>query len=86
MDSDEMISIVLIKLPNLAASGFGTRYQILVPEGFGLTTLRRFVYSGCRSIALTEYLAINLECGSSRCFPYDYPETQAGKEWLKIQN
>ena len=75
MDSEELVTVILIKLPNLTVSGFGTRYQVLVPEGLGLQTLRRFVYSGCRSIALNEYLAINLECATGRCFPYDYPET-----------
>ena len=86
MDSDEEVTIILVKLPNLTASGFGTRYQVLVPEGFGLQTLRRFVYSGCRAIALNEYLAITLECGTSRCFPYDFPETAAGREWSSIVN
>jgi hypothetical protein len=37
MDSeDDLVTIVLIKLPNLTVSGFGTRYQVLVPEGLGL--------------------------------------------------
>jgi len=49
-----------------------------VPEGYGLQVLRRFVYSGCKAIGIKELLAIHLESGK-RCFPYDYPETEAGK-------
>ena len=58
----EYVSILLVKCPNLTQNGFGTRYQLLVPEGYGQQVLRRMVYSGCRAIALKEYLAINLEC------------------------
>ena len=74
----EPVTIMLIKLPNLTKSGFGTRYQLIVPEGFGQQVLRRLVYSGCRAIAIKEYLSINLEAGQQRCFPFDFPETKAG--------
>lgn len=78
----ETVQIMLVKLPNLTLNGFATRFEVIIPEGYGLNTLRRFVYSGCKAIAINELLAIHLEAGK-RCFPFDYPETEAGKDWLK---
>lgn len=76
-----MISIIIVKVPTLDPStGYGTRYMVIVPEGFGQQVLRRFVYSGCRAIAIKEYLAI---CLHERVFPFDYPETRAGQHWLQ---
>ena len=56
-----------------------------MPEGYGLQVLRRLSYSGCKVIALREYLSICLEAGV-RAFPYDYPETSAGQAWLQMTN
>lgn len=53
-----------------------------MPEGSGLSVLRRFVYSGCKAIGIKELQAIHLESGK-RCFPYDYPETEAGRDWKR---
>lgn len=80
--NEEVLTLILIKMPTLLQNGFGTQYQILIPEGFGIQTFRRLVYSGCRAIAVKEQMAIHMECGK-RCFPYDYPETEAGQNWLK---
>ena len=76
------VTLILVKLPAMTASGFGTRFQLLVPPGYALSTFRRLVYSGCRAIALRENLSICLEA-QRRCFPYDYPECQAGRDWAK---
>ena len=52
---------------------------LLVPEGYALGLLRRFVYSGCKAIGEREYLKLMMEC-NKRVFPNDYPETKAGSE------
>ena len=71
---------MIIKHPCLTENGFGTRFQVLVPEGYGLNIMRRLVYSGCKAIGIKETQAIHLESGQ-RCFPFDYPETKAGRHW-----
>ena len=53
----------------------------MIPEGYGLPLLRRFVYSSCKPIAAREQLKLMLECGK-RVFPFDYPETQVGRDFL----
>lgn len=81
MEEDaESVTLILVKLPALTSSGFGTRYQLIAPEGYGLNLLRRFIYSGCKAIGIKETLSIHLEAGQ-RCFPYDFPETPAGRHW-----
>ena len=52
---------------------------LYVPEGYGLGTLRRLVYSGCKAIGEREHLKLMLEC-NKRVFPHDFPETNAGAE------
>ena len=80
-EENRSVTVILIKLPDMTANGYGTRFQLLVPQGYGLNVLRRFVYSGCKAIGIKEYLAIHMEAGK-RCFPFDYPETAAGKDWI----
>mmetsp|Transcript_5445 Transcript_5445/g.9196 ORF Transcript_5445/g.9196 Transcript_5445/m.9196 type:complete len:132 (+) Transcript_5445:1700-2095(+) len=80
---EQFVTLILLKLPQISKSGFGQRFRLIVPEGFGLQTLRRLVYSGSRAIGLNEYLSIMSECGSERVFPQDYPETLAGMSWVR---
>lgn len=65
-------------------TGFGTTYSLLAPGGYGLAILRRLQYSGCKAIALREWLSIHMESGV-RLFPYDFPETTAGRDWLELK-
>ena len=53
--------------------------SLYVPEGYGLSILRRLVYSGCKAIGERELLKLMLEC-NKRVFPLDFPETKAGQE------
>ena len=34
-NENDFVSVILVRMPNLTQSGFGTSYHILVPEGFG---------------------------------------------------
>ena len=31
----KFVTIMIVKLPNLCKNGFGTRYQVIAPEGYG---------------------------------------------------
>lgn len=81
-EGGSQVTLILVKLPAMTDSGFGTRFLLLVPPGYALSCFRRLVYSGCRAIALKEYLSICMEA-QRRCFPYDYPECEAGRHWAK---
>ena len=46
------ITVILKRMQNMTTSGFGTRYQLIVGEGYGLNLFRRFIYSGCKAIGI----------------------------------
>ena len=81
-DIEEKTSIILVKHKSLLSNGLGQAISIYVPEGYGLSILRRLVYSGCKAIGERELLKLMLEC-NKRVFPWDYPETEAGRDLLK---
>lgn len=78
-DVGEQLTVFLIKNKPLLSTGLGQSFTLLIPKGYGLNLLRRFVYSGCKPIAEREELNLKLEC-KTRSFPYDYPQTKAGQE------
>ena len=78
-DVEDLTSVFLIKHPSLLSNGLGQAMTLYVPEGYGLSLLRRLVYSGCKAIGERELLKLMLEC-NKRVFPQDFPETQAGKD------
>ena len=69
----------MVKHPSLLSNGLGQAMSLYVPEGNGLSILRRLVYSGCKAIGERELLKLMLEC-NRRFFPHDFPETKAGQE------
>lgn len=81
-EQSNIVTLILIRLPSICTNGFGTQYQLIAPEGFGQQVLRRLVYSGCKAIGIRELASIHFEAGI-RQFPYHYPETEAGQNWLK---
>ena len=83
MQEQEPITVFLIKQKPIAPNGLGQKYTVLIPPGYSLAFLRRFVYSGCKAIGEREELNLALEC-KARVFPYDYPFSQAGKETFKL--
>eukprot|EP00347_Sterkiella_histriomuscorum_P019211 403342510 len=78
-DEKEYITVIVFKNKFHHQNNFGASFTILIPEGYGLNMLRRFVYSGCKPIGYKEFLAINLEIGNP-VFPQDFCHTQVGKE------
>ena len=58
-----LTSIVVVKHASLLANGLGQAISIFIPEGYGLSMLRRFVYSGCKAIGEREHNKLMLECG-----------------------
>lgn len=76
-DVKELLTAFIIKNQQINNSGLGQAFTVIVPEGYGLSFLRRFVYSGCKAIGEREELALMLEC-QQRVFPYDHPETEIG--------
>ena len=67
-DVEETTSIILVKHASLLSNGLGQSMSIYVPEGYGLSMLRRLVYSGCKAIGERELLKLMLEC-NTRVFP-----------------
>ena len=61
--TDGLTSIVVVKHASLLANGLGQAISIFIPEGYGLSMLRRFVYSGCKAIGEREHNKLMLECG-----------------------
>jgi len=76
-ESDSQVTVFVVKNKALTKSGLGQSFTVLVPQGYGLNLLRRFVYSGCKPIAEREELKLMPEC-QQRVFPYDYPGCRAG--------
>ena len=59
---DDSMTIIIFKDPSYGlTNGFGNQYNILIPEGYGLNLWRRFIYSGCKFIGLSEYESLTLE-------------------------
>ena len=61
--TDGLTSLVVVKHASLLANGLGQAISIFIPEGYGLSMLRRFVYSGCKAIGEREHNKLMLECG-----------------------
>ena len=78
LDEVDSTSLVLVKHASLLQNGLGQSLSLYVPEGYGLSLLRRLVYSGCKAIGERELLKLSMEC-NTRVFPQDYPETEAGQ-------
>ncbi|CDW89507.1 ribonucleases p mrp protein subunit pop1 containing protein [Stylonychia lemnae] len=72
-------TVIIYKNQYQLSNNFGASFQILIPQGYGLNLLRRFVYSGCKPIGLKEYLAINMEV-MNPVYPFDYLQTQTGQK------
>ena len=76
----DLTSIFIIKHPALLSNGLGQSISVIIPEGYGLSMLRRFVYSGCKAIGEREHRKLMLECGRE-VFPVDYPEAQLAHQY-----
>ena len=63
-----LTSVVIVKHPSLLANGLGQAISIYIPEGYSLSLLRRFIYSGCKAIGEREEHKLMMECGK-RVFP-----------------
>jgi hypothetical protein len=61
-DVKKTLTAFVIKNKQLSSVGLGQAFTLIVPEGYGLSFLRRFVYSGCKPIGEREELALMLEC------------------------
>ena len=68
VNEQNLTSIVLIRHGSLLSNGLGQAISIYIPEGYGLSMLRRFVYSGCKAIGEREHDKLMMECGK-RVFP-----------------
>lgn len=44
IDDDNYLSVLVIKHDDGLSNGFSQRYQIIIPEGYGVNILRRFSY------------------------------------------
>ena len=73
-----LTSVVVVKHASLLAKGLGQAISIYIPEGYSLSLLRRFIYSGCKAIGEREEHKLMMECGK-RVFPEDYPGTNTAK-------
>lgn len=62
IDIPTLLTAFVIKNNQLEQQGLGQAYTIILPEGYGLNFLRRFVYSGCKAIGEREELKLLLEC------------------------
>ena len=82
-NAESLTSIIIVKHAALLSNGLGQAFSIYIPEGYGLSLLRRFVYSGCKAIGEREHNKLMMECGK-RVFPVDYPETSSGSNLLHI--
>ena len=80
VDEEGLTSIIIIKHASLLSNGLGQAVSIYIPEGYGLSMLRRFVYSGCKAIGEREHQKLMMECGK-RVFPADYPGTSAAQQF-----
>ena len=80
--TDGVTSIVVVKHTSLLANGLGQAISIFIPEGYGLSMLRRFVYSGCKAIGEREHNKLMLECGKE-VFPKDYPEAALSADYYR---
>ena len=72
----KVTSVCIVKHQSLLSNGLGQSFTILVPEGYGLSLLRKLVYSGCKAIGEREHLKLMMEC-NKRIYPYDYYDTSA---------
>ena len=73
-----LTSVVIVKHSSLLSNGLGQAISIYIPEGYSLSLLRRFIYSGCKAIGEREEHKLMMECGK-RVFPQDYPGTNTAK-------
>ena len=80
-NEEDLTSIVIIKHASLLSNGLGQAISIYIPEGYGLSILRRFVYSGCKAIGEREHHKLIMECGK-RVFPVDYPGTKSAQKFF----
>ena len=78
------VTVILWKNDKELSNGFASSFQLLIPEGYGLTLFRRLVYSGCKPIGHKEYLSLMLECGSP-VFPDDFLHTAIGDSEASVE-
>ena len=34
-EEDEIVTLIMVRMPDVCKNGFGTQYHLLAPEGFG---------------------------------------------------
>ena len=71
LDSDPKIPILLV---HRTIGDLETKWEIIVPKGWGLPIWRLLIYAGVRAISLEDRQSIYHEAGLP-CYPHDYPET-----------
>ena len=62
-EEKEYITILIFKSKEHSMNGFGSAFNIIIPEGYGVNLFRRLVYSGCKAIGHREFLSLKLEIG-----------------------
>jgi len=62
-EKDASFSVLVVKHASLLSNGLGQSFSLYFPEGYSLSLLRRFVYSGCKAIGEREQLKLMMECG-----------------------
>ena len=78
------IPILLLQNPgctnNSGDPGYGSGWDIVIPQGWGMAFWLGLIYRGARSIGLEELKRINYET-ACLSFPEFYPDTKSGKEF-----
>jgi len=74
------VPVLLLHCPSRLSRGYGSGWDLILPQGWSMAFWMSFAYAGARPIGQRELRLIALESGTP-FFPVDFPETLAGHAW-----